>query len=46
MKPNDAKRSTYIDFGVENNNKYAKFDADDHVRIRVDFKLVRRIFCN
>ena len=39
------QNEAHIDFGVEN-NKYAKFDADDHVRIRLDFKLVRRIFCN
>ena len=28
-----TKCSTYIDFGVENNEKYPKFTVDDHVRI-------------
>ena len=33
MKPVDVKSSTYIDFGVENNDKYPKFEVGDHVRI-------------
>ena len=33
MKPVDVKSSTYIDFGVENNDKYLKFEVGDHVRI-------------
>ena len=33
MKPIDVKRSTYIDFGVENNNKDLKLKVGDHVRI-------------
>ena len=32
MKPIDVKRSTYIDFGVEN-NKALKLKVGDHVRI-------------
>ena len=33
MKHNDVKTSTYIDFGVENNDKDPKFGVGDHVRI-------------
>ena len=33
MKPIYVKRSTYIDFGVENNDKDPKFGVGDHVRI-------------
>ena len=33
MKPVDVKSSTYIDFGIENNDKYPKFKFGDHVRI-------------
>ena len=32
-KPADVKSGTYIDFGVENNEKNPKFQVDDHVRI-------------
>ena len=33
MKPADVKSSTYIDFNVENNDKYPKFGVCDHVRV-------------
>ena len=33
MKPIDAKSSTYIDFGIEDNDKDHKFEVSDHVRI-------------
>ena len=33
MKPIDVKSSTYIDFGVVNNDKYPKLEVHDHVRI-------------
>ena len=32
MKSNDVKSSTYVDFGVENNEKDPKFVVGDHVR--------------
>ena len=31
MKPLDVKSNTYIDFGVENNDKDSKFKVEDHV---------------
>ena len=31
-KPIDVKQSTYIDFGVENDDKDPKFEISDHVR--------------
>ena len=33
MKPVDVKNGTYIDFGIENNDKDPKFKVCDHVRI-------------
>ena len=33
IKPIDVKTSTYINFEVENNDKYTKFKVGDHVRI-------------
>ena len=33
MKPVDLKSSTYIDFGVENNDKDPKIEVGDHVII-------------
>ena len=33
MKPTDVKSSTYIDYDVENNEKYPKFEVVDHARI-------------
>ena len=33
MKTVDVKSSTYIDFAIENNGKYPKFEVGDHVRI-------------
>ena len=33
MKPIDVKNNTYLDFGKENNDKYPKFQVNDHVRI-------------
>ena len=33
MKPVDVKSSTYITFGIENNEKEPKFEVGDHVRI-------------
>ena len=33
LKPIDLKSSTYIDFGIENDDKDPKFKAGDHVRI-------------
>ena len=32
MKLVDVKSSTYIDFGVENNDRDPKFKVDDHAR--------------
>ena len=29
----DIKSSTFIDFGIENNNKDAKFEVKHHVKI-------------
>ena len=40
MKPIDVKSSTYIDFGVENNNKGSKVKVGDHLRIK---KLLQKI---
>ena len=33
MKPIDVKSSTYIDFDIENIDKYPKLKDDDHVKI-------------
>ena len=33
MKPVDVNSSTYIDLGLENNEKHPKFEVADHVRI-------------
>ena len=33
MKPVDVKSSTYIDFGIENNEKNPKFQVGDQVRM-------------
>ena len=33
MKPVDVKSSTYIDFGVKNNEKDPKFKVGYHIRI-------------
>ena len=33
MKPVDGKSSTYLEFGVKNNEKDPKIKFDDHVRI-------------
>ena len=33
MKSADVNCSTYIDFGMENIDKYPKFEVADHVRI-------------
>ena len=33
MKPSDVKLCTYIDFGVENNDKDSKLEVGDLVRI-------------
>ena len=33
MKPIDINSNTYIDFGVENNNKDPKFKVHDNLRI-------------
>ena len=33
MKPIDIKSSTYIDYGVENNDKTLKFKVDYHERV-------------
>ena len=35
MKPVDVNSSPYIDFYVENNNKYSKFKVGDHLLIAV-----------
>ena len=35
MKPVNVKRSTYIDFSKENNDKYPKCKVGDHVRISI-----------
>ena len=55
LKNKICKLSTYTDFVVENNDKYLKFKAGDHVRIlrfksifleKLHSKLVRRSFCD
>ena len=33
MKPIDVNSTTYIDFGIENNDKDSEFKADDYERI-------------
>ena len=33
VKPVDVNSSTYIDFGLENNEKHPKFEVGNHVRI-------------
>ena len=33
ITPVDVKSNTYIDFGIENNNKDPEFKVNDHVRI-------------
>ena len=33
MKPGDVTSSTFIDFGIENDEKDPKFDVGDHLRI-------------
>ena len=33
IKPIDVKSGTYIDFVIENKEKYPKFKVGDHVRI-------------
>ena len=33
VKPVDVNSSTYIDFGLGNNEKHPKFEVGDHVRI-------------
>ena len=33
MKPTDVKSGTYIDFDIENIDKYPKLKDDDHVKI-------------
>ena len=33
MKSADVRFTTYIDFGIENNDKDPKFEVDDHIRI-------------
>ena len=33
MKPVDVNSSTYIYFGIKNNEKYLNFKVVDHVRI-------------
>ena len=33
MKPSDVKSCTYIDFGVENNDKDSKLEVGDLVRV-------------
>ena len=45
MKPVDIKSSTFIDFGVENNEKYPKFEnLKKHLCWMLNSKLVRRSF--
>ena len=33
MKPVNVNSNTYIDFGIENNDKYSKVKVGDHVKI-------------
>ena len=33
MEPVDVNSSTYIDFDLENNDKYPRFKIGDHVKI-------------
>ena len=33
MKSADVRFTTYIDFGIENNDKDPKFEVGDHIRI-------------
>ena len=54
IKPVDVKPSTYIDFGIKNNDRDPKFEDGEHVRISkykknrksLRFRLVLRRFCN
>ena len=33
MRPIGVKSITYVDFGIENNEKDFKFKVDDHVKV-------------
>ena len=39
--PTDVKSSTYVDFGVERNDKDSKLKSNDHINIRTFLKKVR-----
>ena len=34
MKPIDVKSTSYAEYNVDSNEKYPKFQVDDHVRIK------------
>ena len=54
ITPVDVRPSTYIDFGIKNNDRDPKFEDGEHVRISkykknrksLRFRLVLRSFCN
>ena len=41
IKPVDVKPSTYIDFGIKNNDRDPKFEDGEHVRISKYKKIVK-----
>ena len=44
IKPGDVKSSTYIDFGIGNNEKYPKFEVGQHVRISKCKNIFARVY--
>ena len=43
MNPVDVNSSTYIDFGIENNEKDPKFEVDYHVMISKCKKILQKV---
>ena len=43
MKPGDITSSTYIDFGMENNDKDLKLKVSDHLRLSKCKKKLPRV---
>ena len=44
MKPADATSSTYIDFGVQNNDKDTNFKVGDHVRMLKPHNIFAKVY--
>ena len=44
MKPINVKSSTYIDFGIENNDKDPKFEVGDHVLISKHRNIFAKVY--